>query len=123
MSDGRRIVMPGDNVPIVGQNTYLVCKGGHVNEAPTHPNMQFRESDGTMHVVALCGRCMFDYNAMMFGGQVLPRETTKREAEWAAKSAKKGHLRANGLQCCDLAVMHEGDCEEETGKTDAEKTS
>ena len=83
-----KVIFPTD-VPIVGQTVFVVCARGHVNEAPNHPGAAFREQEtGNVLQAVFCARCMFDFNVAAFGGMLLPRETTRKEAEWKAKALK-----------------------------------
>lgn len=64
---------------------YVICTKGHVNEAPAHGAVVFRENDGSFTQVVLCGRCQFEFHRDHFGGLLLPDGTSRREAEWKAK--------------------------------------
>lgn len=114
------------NVPILGQGlTFLVCKAGHVTEAAQHSVVGFKDESGETTQVVLCGRCQFEFFAGTFGGEILPRETTRREAEWKARDMRKDACYQVGLPCCPLATAqnaiegaaHEGRCQVVEGVT------
>lgn len=99
-------------VPIVGGKTFLVCKAAHVTEAPQHQVMSFRDEEGNVTSSVVCGRCQFEFFAGMFGGVVLGKEVTRKEAEWAARDMRREACDAAGVACCELGVRHEGKCQE-----------
>ncbi len=113
-----RIVIPGlDRVPIIGQSElFVVCNQGHVNEGSQHPQVMFREANGNVLQSVLCGRCLFEYQVQMAGGEMLPRGTSRKEATWKARDMRKASCFAIGLPCCGLAKdapegePHAGSC-------------
>lgn len=83
-----------NDIPIVGQTVFVVCRNGHVNEALQHGQITFKDTDGNVESAVLCGRCQFEFFASAFGGVLLPRTTTRKEAEWRAKEMREAQEKA-----------------------------
>lgn len=83
-----------NDIPIVGQSVFVVCRNGHVNEAPQHTQAAFKNDDGSTEQAVLCGRCQFEFFASAFGGVLLPRSTTRKEADWKAKEMREAQAAA-----------------------------
>jgi hypothetical protein len=114
----RRILQTtATGVPIVGQMLYVVCAKGHVNEASQHGLAQFRTRDGEVLQSPVCGRCQFDTIVATCGGELMPKGTTLKEAEWRARDLRRDMCAELGMPCCpkfstaEPGKAHDGHCE------------
>lgn len=83
-------------IPIIGQGVFVVCARGHVNEAPQHGTVMLATGDEVKTTV-LCSVCQFEFFSAAFGGLLMPRSTTRKEAEWKAKELKDAAEHGNGV--------------------------
>jgi hypothetical protein len=70
----------------IATTTFTVCVKGHVNEAPQHASVVFRDPvTGENEMTVLCARCQYDLFSLTCGALQMVPGTTRKEAEWKAR--------------------------------------
>lgn len=99
---------------LIQPKKFVVCRKGHVVEAPAHPTAQWSDDGMNVETVVICGRCHFELITETSGGVLMPVSTTREQAQAAARELHKQFLREMGFPCCNLKPLHEGECENQT---------